>query len=159
MRVIVIGARGRVGEAVLRGVAADRDVTHVVSLTEAIELTDAPILESGSPIERRTVDFFSDLSDHFEFADAAVYAGWPVSDLRVGLRKRQIEALSNICQCIGGVGVRVFVYGSSACVYSYAPLGGVVDEGWPILESTPSPEWRRSSARSGSWATSKSIIL
>jgi nucleoside-diphosphate-sugar epimerase len=84
------------------------------------------------------VDFFDDLSDHFKFADAAVYAGWPVSDLWVGVRKRQTEALSNVCQCIGVVGVRVFVYCSSAGVYASAPPGRAVDEAWPILESPSS---------------------
>ena len=62
-------------------------------------------------------------------------SGWPVSDRPVGLQERQIQALSNICRCIGVVGVRVFVYGSSAGVYSSAPPGQAVDEAWPTLAS------------------------
>jgi UDP-glucose 4-epimerase len=138
VRVIVIGARGRAGRAILRGIAGSRDVTHVVSLTEDAETTEASSLEGETPIEQRKVDLFNDLSDHFRFADAAVYAGWPISDLPAGLRERQIEALTNILRCIGVVGVRVFVYGSSAGVYDSAPPGRAVDEGWPTLESTPS---------------------
>lgn len=139
MRVIVIGARGRVGRAILRGLADHQQVTHVVSLTEDVETTKDSTLHGEAPIEQRKVNLFDDLSDHFKFADAAVYAGWPVTDLPVGLRERQMEALSNVCQCIGVVGVRVFVYCSSAGVYSSAPPGrAVVDEAWPTLESTPS---------------------
>jgi nucleoside-diphosphate-sugar epimerase len=138
MRVIVIGARGPAGRAILRGLAGHPQVTHVVSLTEEVETTQDTTLHGETPIEQRKVDLFDDLSDHFKFADAAVYAGWPVSHLPVRLRERQMEALSNVCQCIGVVGVRVFVYGSSAGVYSSAPLGRAVDEAWPTLESTPS---------------------
>jgi UDP-glucose 4-epimerase len=139
VRVIVIGAKGRVGRAILRGLADHQQVTHVVSLTEDVETTKDTTLHGETPIEQRKVNLFDDLSDHFKFADAAVYAGWPVTDLQVGLRERQMEALSNVCQCIGVVGVRVFVYGSSAGVYSSAPPGrAFVDEAWPTLESTPS---------------------
>jgi UDP-glucose 4-epimerase len=138
MRVIVIGASGRVGRAILRGVADHQEVTHVVSLTE--ESPEAPKLDGETPIEHRRVDLFDDLSDHFKFADAAVYGGWPISDVSVGLRKRQMEALSNVCQSIGGVGVRAFVYCSSAGAYAPAPPGRAVDETWPILESPPSAQ-------------------
>ena len=140
MRVIVVGARGQVGRAILQGIARHREVTHVVSLTDDVETTEASILEGETPIERRKVDLFDDLSDHFKFADAAAYVGWPVSDLPVGLQERQIAALTNICRCIGVVGVRVFVYGSSAGVYSSAPPGRAVDEAWPTLYSTPSAQ-------------------
>jgi UDP-glucose 4-epimerase len=136
VRVIVIGGAGRVGRAILRGVADHPQVTHVVSLTESTPETWS--LEGETPIEQRKVDLFDDLSEYFKFADAAVYAGWPVGELPVGSRKRQMDALRNVCQCVGLVGVRVFVYGSSAGVYASAPPGQAVDEAWPTLESTPS---------------------
>ena len=57
---------------------------------------------------------------------------------RLGHESARLQALSNVCQCIGVVGVRVFVYGSSVGVYSSGPPDQAVDEGWPTLESTPS---------------------
>ena len=57
---------------------------------------------------------------------------------RMGHEQRQIQALSNVCQWIGVVGMRAFVYGSSVGVYSSGPPDQAVDEGWPTLESTPS---------------------
>lgn len=136
MRVIVVGATGRVGDAILKGLAAYQQITHVVSLTE--ENPTSSSLVDETPIEHRNVDLLDDLSDHFKFADAAIYAGWPISARPDGSRARQIQALSNVCQCIGVVGVRVFVYGSSVGVYSSGPPDQAVDEGWPTLESTPS---------------------
>ena len=133
MRVIVIGATGFAGRAVLQALADGKTINNVISLSDRHD--PRPGTETAWPeIERREVNLTDDLSDQLRFADAVVYAGWPVTNLRCGAAGNQdVSALHNVCDSVAASGVQTFVYGSSMGAYSSAPTGQEVREDWPAL--------------------------
>ncbi len=132
MRVIVVGAEGAVGRAVLGGIADHRQVTQVIELSEIGARSPLSTAGLNRKIERRPVDLLGELSDEFRFADAVVYLGWPHSGTTAGASQRhQLSVLAHVCESVGAVGVRVFLYASSASAYSPAQSGAVIDESWP----------------------------
>jgi nucleoside-diphosphate-sugar epimerase len=131
MRVIVVGATGRVGQHVLVDLADNKFVNKVVSLEEeGAEAQPGGVVDRD--IERRTLDLTANLTAQFRFADAVVYAGWPVSDTgEDGTSMRNLAVVENVCKGVASSEVRVFVYGSSVGAYASAPAGHLVDENWP----------------------------
>ena len=132
MRVIVIGAQGEIGRSVLLGLAGHKEISHVIALFDsgASPAGSASEIE-GSAIERRTVDLLGDVQTQLRFADAVIYLGGPHRENpTVPSSQRQRDILSHLCQSVGAVGVRVFVYVSSAWVYAPARAGERVDEAW-----------------------------
>ena len=139
MRVIAVGATGRVGQVIVTALAADKFVTSVVSL-EAMNTPLGARQKGELDIERCNLDLTQDLSGRFRFADAVVYAGWPV----VGVGDDHPDAthlavLDNICDSVASAGVPLFVFGSSLGAYSPAPVGQLVEESWPTRGVTSLP--------------------
>ena len=139
MRVITVGATGRIGRTIVTALAADKFITKVVSL----EATTNPIMarpRGEQEIERCNLDLTDDLSDRFRFADAVVYVGWPVVDLgNDNSHTHHLAILENVCESVASAGVSLFVFGSSIGVYSPAPVGQLVEESWPTLGRTSLP--------------------
>ena len=132
MRVIVVGASGRVGRGIVAGLADEKFIDKVVSLEEGGIPPPKGRLDKWA-VERRSVDLVENLADHFRFADAVVYAGWPVSIGNDPLSTRHLAVIENVCASVASAGVRLLVYGSSAGAYSPAPAGRPVEESWPTL--------------------------
>jgi nucleoside-diphosphate-sugar epimerase len=133
MRVIVVGASGRVGRSLVAGLADNKFIDKVVSLEEG-EIPAPNERLDRRVLEQRSVELANDLADHFRFADAVVYAGWPVSSVGNGaLGTRHLAVIENVCESVASAGVRLFVYGSSAGAYSPAPVGRLVEESWPTF--------------------------
>jgi UDP-glucose 4-epimerase len=128
VRVIVIDAVGSAGRAILETLAADKRIDHVVSL---IRPGGAFPLADHTEVEWREVNLSGDLSMYFRFADAVVYAGWPVRCFGDFTPNDSLQMLENVCRAVVAAGVHTFVYGSSVGVYSPAPRTDPVGEDWP----------------------------
>ena len=128
MRVVVTGATGNVGTAVLRSLNADPDVDHVVALARR-----SPI-RSLAPAEFVGADVSMDqLAPIFAGADAVVHLAWliqPGRDESV-TRRVNLHGSRRVFDAVVAAGVPSLVYASSVGAYSAGPKDRRVDESWP----------------------------
>jgi nucleoside-diphosphate-sugar epimerase len=131
VRVITIGATGRVGTHLLERMAADKFITHIVSLVDQA-VTASPFPSENPTIENRKVDLHHDLSEHFRFADAVVYLSWLITGTeRGGSKNRSASVLRNVCAGLETAQIRTFIYGSAVGASDPrlgTPLTGGADE-------------------------------
>jgi len=143
VRVVVTGASGNVGTAVLGALAAEPSVSSVVAV--ARRLPD-PERWSGLSVEWKAADVAaSDLAPVMDGADAVVHLAWLIQPSRrrslmdrvnvEGTRRVLDAAVASACQKV--------VVASSVGAYSPGPKDRQVDESWPtggIATSTYSVE-------------------
>jgi nucleoside-diphosphate-sugar epimerase len=129
MRVVVTGATGNVGTAVLRALNADPDIDEVVGLARR------PPIQSLSPAQFVRADVSADrLEPIFAGADAVVHLAWliqPGRDESV-TRAVNIDGSRRVFEAVVTAGVASLVYASSVGAYSPGPKDRMVDESWPI---------------------------
>jgi UDP-glucose 4-epimerase len=128
MRVVVTGATGNVGTALLRALNADPDVDHVVAVARR-----RPI-RSLSPAEFVSADVSTDhLEPIFAGADAVVHLAWliqPGRDESV-TRAVNLNGSRRVFDAVVTARVPSLVYASSVGAYSPGPKDRLVDESWP----------------------------
>ena len=128
MKVVVTGATGNVGTAVLRALNADPDVDHVVAVARR------PPVRSLSPTEFVSADVSTDrLETIFAGADAVVHLAWliqPGRDESV-TRAVNVNGSRRVFDAVVTAGVPSLVYASSVGAYSPGPKDRLVDESWP----------------------------
>jgi UDP-glucose 4-epimerase len=131
MRIVITGASGNVGSAVLRRLAADgaHDLVGVVR---------RPPAPSVAPegVEWRSVDLSRDdpaLSAAFRGADAVVHLAWGFQPShREGyLRELGVGGTSRVVEAATATGVSHLVHMSSVGAYSPKQDDEPVDESWP----------------------------
>ncbi len=128
MRVVVTGATGNVGTAVLRALNADPDIDRVVAVARR------PPIRSLSPAEFVAADVSTDpLEPIFAGADAVVHLAWliqPGRDESV-TRAVNVDGSRRVFDAVAAAGVPSLVYASSVGAYSPGPKDRLVDESWP----------------------------
>lgn len=127
MRVVVVGTDGPVGRAILETLADDKWISHVVSLRRP---RGAVSWRDSLDIEQPEVELTDDLAEWFRFADAVIYAGWPISCFGDSSQADHLPMLENVCRGIVAADVHTFIYGSSVGVYSPAYGADAVGEDW-----------------------------
>lgn len=141
LRVVVTGASGNVGTAVLRALRARHPQWQVVGIARR-----PPGPGAGEPYD--TVDWRPlDLSDQgcepalaeaFTGADAVVHLAWAIMpSTRPGtLAAVNLDGTARVLAAARDAGVRHLVHASSLGAYSPVPHGSlpkpVVDESWPV---------------------------
>jgi UDP-glucose 4-epimerase len=128
MRVVVTGATGNVGTALVPALAAVPEVDEIVGLSRRPPDWSVPKVSwRAADIER------DDLEPHLRGADAVVHLVWIIQPSRDAERQRRVNigGLERLLAAVDAVGVRRLVHASSVGTYSPAPRDHLVDESWP----------------------------
>ncbi|ROR72764.1 NAD-dependent epimerase/dehydratase family protein [Bogoriella caseilytica] len=146
MRVVVVGATGHVGTAVLTALADQDDVEilgiarrlpdRTVAPYDAAEWTTADV--GAETLSDRAEDELIDaLAEAFAGADAVIHLAWliqPNHD-RALLRRTNVEGTRRVAQACARAGVGQLVCASSWAAYSPQPEQhdlSLQDESWPV---------------------------
>jgi nucleoside-diphosphate-sugar epimerase len=128
MRVVVVGATGNVGTSLLRALADEPAVDHVLGVARRLPDKHYPKTEwAAADITR------DDLAPIFAGADAVVHLAWliqPSRDLRT-THSVNVGGSARVFHAAGSAGVGALVYASSVGAYSPGPKDRLVDESWP----------------------------
>jgi UDP-glucose 4-epimerase len=128
MRVVVTGATGNVGSAVLRALDAEPRVDEIVGLARR-----APGRRLGRA-EFVSADVTTDrLEPIFTGADAVIHLAWLIQPGRdeTVTRRVNVEGSRRVFEAVVAAGVPSLVYASSVGAYSVGPKDRLVDESWP----------------------------
>ena len=128
MRVVVTGASGNVGTAVVEALVGDDTVTEVVGVARR--------RPSWAPPRTRWVacDLVQDeLEPVFRGADAVIHLAWifqPTHD-PLATWVNNVGGAIRVFDAVGAAGVPALVHASSIGAYAPGPDEGRVDESWP----------------------------
>jgi UDP-glucose 4-epimerase len=127
-RVVVVGATGNLGTAVLESLRSDPDVASILGVARRRpEMT-------LDKVEWHAADIIdADLATIFEGADAVVHLAWLIQPSRdeTQLRAVNVEGSARVFAAAGAAEVPVLLYASSVGAYSPGPKDRMVDEKWP----------------------------
>jgi UDP-glucose 4-epimerase len=128
MRVVVTGATGNVGTAVLRALRRDPAVTEIVGI--ARRLPEQAI----DGVELVAADVVSDdLVPLFRWAGAVIHLAWLIQPSRDRDLTRAVNVTGSerVFRAAAEASVPALVYASSVGAYSPGPKDRRVDESWP----------------------------
>jgi UDP-glucose 4-epimerase len=128
MRVVITGATGNVGTAVLRTLGMDPAVDSILGLARRIPEAQP------AKVEWAEADVVSaDLAALFRGADAVIHLAWliqPGHDEGV-LRRVNVDGSLRVFNAAAEAGVGALVHASSIGAYAPGPKDPPVDESWP----------------------------
>lgn len=136
MHVVVVGASGNVGTAVLRRLHQEPEVQSITGIARRL-----PPRESGHPYDGvrwlsydiGTPGSPAPLAGALKGADAVVHLAWQIqpSHRRELLRRTNVEGTKHLVEACVRAGVPKLVYASSLGTYAPGPKDRMVDETWP----------------------------
>jgi UDP-glucose 4-epimerase len=132
VRVVVVGATGNVGSALIRALAGDPAVSAVLGLARRVP--DWPVEKtSWAAVDLRAESAQAELTGHFANADAVVHLAWMIQPSRDPLMTWRANVLGSeqVMKAVAAARVPAFVYASSVGAYSPGPKDRAVDESWP----------------------------
>jgi nucleoside-diphosphate-sugar epimerase len=128
VKVVVLGASGNLGTALLRSLAEDDAIDEIVGA--ARRLPSAPFAKTTW----RSVDISNDaLEPLFDGADCVVHLAWLIqpSRDRSTTWRTNVMGSRRVFDAAARAGVPSLVYSSSVGAYSPGPKDRRVDESWP----------------------------
>lgn len=135
MKVVVVGATGNVGIALLRALKDHAEVEHVVGIARRPPGNEEPAESGyGGKVSWVAADIVTgDLVPAFEGADAVVNLAWQIQPARRrgNLHLTNVHGSSRVFEAAVEAGVTALVHASSVGVYAPAPGHEFVDESWP----------------------------
>jgi len=142
MKVVVTGATGNVGTAVVEALASSPEVEEIVGLARR-RPTWSPAKTSW--VEADVVS--SELTEIFAGADAVIHLAWAIQPSHDGptLERINVDGSRRVFEAVAEAGVPKLVYASSVGAYSPGPKDRAVDESWPV-GGTPSSFYSRHKA-------------
>src|SRR3954449_8566990 len=128
MKVVVTGATGNVGTAVLRSLERDEQVTEVIGIARR-----RPSLRLSKVTWLPADVAHADLRPHLAGADAVVHLAWLIQPSRDEsiTHAVNVEGSERVFAAAADAGVGTIVYASSVGAYSPGPKDRLVDESWP----------------------------
>ncbi|RPF20541.1 NAD-dependent epimerase/dehydratase family protein [Myceligenerans xiligouense] len=139
MRVVVVGATGNVGTALLSALHREPRVTSVLGMARRLPDRDAAPYRHAewAPVdigaENSDEAVIAELAEAFRGADAVVHLAWLVQPRRERnlLRRTNVEGTRRVAEAVARAGVQHLVAASSVAAYS--PVGTNVPqrEDWP----------------------------
>jgi len=142
MKVVVTGATGNVGTAVVTALGESSEIDEIVGIARR--------RPKWSPAKTTWVEAdvtSSPLAGHFRGADAVVHLAWaiqPSHDLEA-MELVNVTGSKRVFDAVVEAGVPKLVHASSVGAYSAGPKDRPVDESWPT-EGTPSSYYARHKA-------------
>jgi UDP-glucose 4-epimerase len=142
MRVVVVGATGNVGTAVLRALGADPEVEEIVGLARRLPQA-SPRKVSWQAADVRT----SQLDGIVRGAGAVIHLAWLIQPSRneAVLRSVNVDGSRRVFHAVARAGVPALVHASSVGTYATGPKDRAVDESWPVT-GVPSSAYARHKA-------------
>jgi len=128
MKVVVVGATGNVGTALLRALADEDAVTEITGVARRLPETSFPKTTWAR------ADVAEDpLEPLFEGAACVVHLAWLIQPARDRRATWRVNVLGSrrVFDASAGAGVPSLVYASSVGAYSPGPKDRLVDESWP----------------------------
>ena len=142
MRIVVTGATGNVGTALLRALAEDERVEEIVGVARRVP-------DWQNPRTRWVrADVAADpLEPHFAGADAVVHLAWLIQPSRdeAELERVNVAGTRRVFEAAAQAGAGALVHASSIGAYSPGPKDRRVDESWPT-DGIPSSFYARHKA-------------
>lgn len=128
MRVVITGATGNVGSALLRRLEGDPAVDEIVGVVRRPPPLAFPKV-TWAPADVAS----DDLVPLFRGADAVVHLAFLIQPSRrpALLRAVNVDGARRVFTAAAGAGVRTLVHASSVGAYSAGPKDRAVDETWP----------------------------
>jgi UDP-glucose 4-epimerase len=129
VRVVVVGATGNVGSALVRVLAHAPEIDSVLGVARR-----RPRLEVAKTDWAEADIAVDDLVPLFAGADAVVHLAWliqPSRDERE-LARVNVDGSTRVFRAVADAGVDALVYASSVGAYSPGPKDRLVDEHWPV---------------------------
>ncbi len=133
LRVVITGATGNVGSAVLRALARDDAVDTVVGVARRID--GAGALSGSRKASFVAADVAAaDLRSLFEGADAVIHLAWALQPAHDGARLWRTNVLGSrrVIDAAAAAGVGRLLVASSVGTYAPGPQDRLVDESWPV---------------------------
>ncbi|GAB2476619.1 hypothetical protein GCM10027063_17070 [Promicromonospora xylanilytica] len=139
MRVVIVGATGNAGTALLRALRAEGRVTSVLGVAtrlpdrNAEEYRHAEWAAIDVAAEGSTATTVERLAEQFRGADAVVHLAWLVQPNRERdlLRRTNVEGTRRVAEAVALAGVPHLVVASSVGAYSPVEDDAPRHEGWP----------------------------
>jgi UDP-glucose 4-epimerase len=128
MRVVVVGATGNAGTALVRALGREPAVDEIVGVARRRPAMSAPKTTWATADVAR-----DDLSELMRGADAVVHLAWliqPSRDERV-THAVNVRGSALVFAAAARAGVRSLIYASSVGAYAPGPKDRFVDESWP----------------------------
>lgn len=150
MRVLVTGATGNLGTALLEALAAEPEVDEVVGVARRLPSTVAAPYGTASWVrcDLTSPDAVATLTEAARGCDAVVHLAWrfqPSHD-EATMRRTNVDGLRAVVDAVVAAGVPHLVDVSSLGAYSPGPKDRKVDECWPTGGVHTSPYSRLKAA-------------
>lgn len=146
MRIVITGASGNVGTALLRALPAEHDVVGVVRRPPPAQGVYQRV--DWRSLDLTDSDAIAKLRNAFDGADVVVHLAWgfqPTHDVDY-LNRLGVGGTSAVLQAAHTSGVGQLVHMSSVGTYAGGRYGKRVDESWPTTGIDTSPYSRDKSA-------------
>ncbi|WP_255951145.1 NAD-dependent epimerase/dehydratase family protein [Streptomyces odontomachi] len=131
LRVVVVGATGNVGTAVVEALGEDPEVDSILGIARRVPQWSPPKTRwAGVDVARASEE---ELAGHFRGADAVIHLAWlfqPTHEPVVTWRTNVLGSM-RVFDATVAAGVPALVYASSVGAYSPGPKDRLVDESWP----------------------------
>jgi UDP-glucose 4-epimerase len=135
MRVVVVGATGNLGMALVRTLVDRPEVEHVVGVARRPPGNDGPADRGyGGKVSWVAADVTSDdLEPAFRGAEAVINLAWQIQPARRRgqLHLTNVHGSKRIFDAALASGATTLVHASSVGVYAPGPKDRAVDESWP----------------------------